>query len=150
VIIYQRETVDSIKDDAKTLFQKDWDETNIHAEKIGLKMDVEAYYHLEKMGRLFVLSAREEDDKKIVGYIGFIVSGSMQHSELTAACTGLFIDKEYRGKNIAKTLILKALSDLKDAKIRKISISSSPKHDIGPILKPYGFDLEELVYTLVI
>lgn len=147
--VIKRETIAEFRDDAEALFQADWQETNPHADKIPLAMDYARYDEIEQEGRLFIFAARD-DEGRLVGYIGFIEQKSMQHQARLAGCTGLFICKEHRGRMLAMQLIRSALDALKAEGIVKVSISSGPMHDIGPMLARFGFIREEIVYSTVL
>ena len=148
MITVKLETPEQFKNDAIPLFQADWDETNIHANKTTLKINYEKYELLYKAGKLLIVAAR--DDEKLVGYLLFGITGSMHHSELVASSIGLYVIKEYRGCGVAKNLIESSINIIKKTKIKKICINTAPINDIGPMLKPHGFELEQKIYSIVV
>lgn len=139
------ETIDQFYNDAVELFKQDWDETT--SDGIEFEIDEESYRQYEKEGRLLIIAARNE--RKLIGYIGFIISQSLHHKKNIAMCSGLYVSKENRGKT-GSLLMKSALELLKKTQIDKIRISSSVKNDIGKFLERYDFKAEETVYGLLL
>lgn len=148
MLVIEKEAAEKFKEDSARLFQEDWDETNPFAEQIDFNLNYAKYFALEVQGRLLIVTAR--DDGKLVGYIGFVASISLQHNRYVARSVGLFVAKSHRGGMIGYNLIKKAIELQKGTDIKKIQISYGPFRDISKMLKRFGMELEETVYGMVI
>lgn len=144
-ISIKRETIDSFYSDAKELFVKDWEETT----RDGIEFDIDeaTYRKYEQAGRLFIITARFQE--KLIGYIGFTLTESLHHKLKMANCSGLFVEKQYRGRT-GTWLVLAAKDMLRASGIDKMRISTSTKNNVSKLFEKYGMISEEVVYGLML
>lgn len=148
MIEIRRETTETMQRDGSHLFNQDWEETVMYSDAHKFSPMVEAYRQLEKSGRFYALSLR--DDEKMFGYLAFIISKSVQTGKPVATCCGLYIDKAHRGGFLWKRLIEAAKADFARVGIDHIRISTSPKNDITKMLERIGFQKEETIFGMMI
>ena len=82
--------------DAKDLFLLHWKELGLNHEAVPLDCDVEGYANLDKIGKLFILTARASG--RLVGYLTFFLHGHLHYksSGLMALTDMYFVLPEFR------------------------------------------------------
>ena len=80
----------------------------------------------------FVLGKKIED--RLVGYISFTISFDTADVEL------VLVDKDFRGRGIAKELLTKALKEIKDKNVSKVLLEVRKDNDLAlSLYKGNGF-----------
>lgn len=146
MITLQVETVDECLVDIQPLIEDHWQEIGIHKDKMKLNPDYNAYYSLEKLGMLHIVTARESDE--LVGYFISIVQPHIHYkSNIQAMNDILFVDKRFRGRSLGIKLFLFAEKELKKIGVSFISIHSKTQQDLKPLVERLGYTHSENVYT---
>lgn len=146
-ISVSRETSDQFYDDAQELFKKHWNESTIDR-RIDVAVDLGWYLEQENAGKLNIFAARHFG--KLVGYIIFVSMKSPHCTGDTAVCSGVFVEKEYRGMGIFKQLMKQSRLSLAGGDITALRVSCSAGFDIGFMLEPHGFIKSEITYECLI
>ena len=107
-------------------------------------LDWDSYLQLSLAGRCRVVTVRDEE--RLVGYSCFCISNNLNHKGvIEAANTGIFIDKEYRGK-ITLELIRKSDEYLKAiGVIEAIYILNDDR--IGALLRRAKYKAKHTVWS---
>jgi len=112
-------------------------------------MDWETYAKLEDLGLVKIFTAR--DNGKLVGYLWVILSPNLHSKGTTVASDdGLFVSKEYRGKQVAQDLIRFTEQCLKEDGLKVFCISGTHENPIGPLMNRMGYTAIETKYQKVL
>jgi len=146
---YQQEFLDTVKDEAISLIEDHFSEVYPSKESFSLDMDWETYSKLEELGLVKIFTARDND--KLVGYLWVILSPNL-HSKgtFTASDDGLFVSKEYRGKQVAQELIRFTEQCLKEDGLKVFYISGTHENPIEPLMNLMGYTAIETKYQKVL
>lgn len=107
-------------------------------------LDWDSYLQLSLAGRCRVLTARI--DGKLIAYSCFCISNNLNHKGIIeAANTGIFIEKEYRGK-ITLEFIRKSDEFLKELGVTEV-IYILNDNRIGALLKRAKYKAKHIVWS---
>jgi len=103
-ITYQVEKYADVKEELEPLAIAHHLEEDPRKETTSIDIDWEMYSALEDTGSFILVTAR--DGETLVGYLSFIISETPHiKGYLQAVSDALFIDKAFRGKEVASNLI---------------------------------------------
>ncbi len=89
-----------------------------------------------------------EEDNKIIGYVGFNIMRHPQHyNNLFASSVAIYIDPEYRKKNLGKDLIRFSEQELKKEGVEYVQLVSNENKPIDDFCKKLGYVSSSIVYT---
>ena len=114
-----------------------------------LKMDWSYYGDLEKLGRLVIITAREDYD--LLGFAMYLLSNHPQHGGMPIAfCNTLAVDTKHRGKGIGRQLVQAAEAYLRGTDVKMMFHGYRTVYDAEPLFPKLGFDLIEHIYMKVL
>jgi hypothetical protein len=140
---YGIETWGAFAPDARGLWLDHHAEASLEFD-LPFEIDEELYAALDKAGRLFILTARDEG--RLVGYITVTISKHPHYKAMCAFEDMLFVAKPFRfGKGLAvgeqtgMKLIEKALTHLRRLKVGRAYFRSPLSRDYSALLRRRGF-----------
>lgn len=138
-----------MKDEAISLIENHFAEAYPSRETFSLDMDWDMYAKLEDMGLVKIFTARDND--KLVGYLWVILSPNLHSKGTTVASDdGLFVSKEYRGKQVAQDLIRFTEQCLREDGLKVFYISGTHENPIEPLMNRMGYSPIETKYQKVL
>lgn len=127
---------------AKNL-ENHYDDVNLKDEYGRPNLDWDSYLQLSLAGRCKVVTARND---KLIAYSCFCISNNLNHKGIIeAANTGIFIDKEYRGK-ITLELLRKSDEYLKGLGVNEVNYILNDKR-IGALLRRAKYKAKHTVWS---
>jgi GNAT superfamily N-acetyltransferase len=149
VIIYQQESLVTVKADIIPLLEKHWEEVAINKEKIKLNPDWDAYANLEDAGVLKIFTARNED--KLVGYFVVFVKSHIHYKDhLFCYNDVIFVDEEYRKGFTSPRLIKFAEKCLKADGVEVMIVNTKRHKPFDSLLVWLGYKHIENLYSKVL
>ena len=140
---FQRETLAQCLEETKPLLLEHWKEITQYVD-IPLDPDYQRYYTLEQSGLLRVFTARSKEGN-IIGYAVFFVNTNAHYKQsLQALQDVIFIDPKHRG--IGGRFILWCDEQLKSEGVQLVCHHIKAKHNFGPMLERFGYELIDLIY----
>jgi GNAT superfamily N-acetyltransferase len=139
------------RDGHKKLFPEHFDELAVHKEQIPLGMDDSLYQHIEDLGRLHVLTAREAGE--LVGYYVAIVIPNHPHNKDAGPCSTtdmFYMARAHRKGGSGAKLLMMAEKTLRERGVTKASISVKLHQNHGPLLEALGWEHTDLVFQKVL
>lgn len=107
-------------------------------------LDWDAYLQLSLAGMCKVLTVK--DDDKLIGYSCFCINNNLNHKGfIEASNTGIFVNKEYRGKIILE-IIRKSDEYLKELGVMEIIYVLNDDR-IGALLKRAKYKAKHIVWS---
>lgn len=136
---YKEEYFDNeIVNELSPLTELSWSEANC-APAAHYEPDWNKYIQLNEMNLLRLFTVRNLE-KKLVGYITFIVGPTLHSKNLKHALhDSMFILKPYRKNGTAKSLISYAENLFKEEKVNTMIVTVMTHRDFSPTLKQLGF-----------
>lgn len=130
---------------AKNL-ENHYDDVDLKDEYGRPNLDWDSYLQLSLAGRCHAVIARQG---KLIGYSVFCISNNLNHKDVVeAANTGIFVNKEYRGK-ITLELIRKSDEYLKGIGVNEISYILKDDR-IGMILRRVKYKAKHILWSKII
>jgi GNAT superfamily N-acetyltransferase len=149
VITYQQESLVTVKEDARPLLEKHWEEIALNKEIIKLNPDWDAYADLEDAGILKIFTAR--DDDRLVGYfVTFVRSHIHYKDHLFAYNDILFLDPDYRKGFTGSKLIKFAEKCLKEDGVSVVIVNTKRHKPLDILLSWLGYKHIENIYSKVL
>lgn len=143
MITFQKELLKDCMEEMKPLFTEHWKEIAAY-DDIPLDPDEERYYNIEREGVLRVYTARAES-KELIGYAVFFVNTNAHYkTSLQASQDIIFIHPKHRG--IGGRFILWCDEQLKAEGVQVVFHHLKAKHNFGPMLERFGYELVDLIY----
>lgn len=142
----QVETVESVRDDINELIYLHWDEIALNKDKIKLAPDWETYELLDKLGKLSIVTIRENG--KLIGYCIEIMNKHMHYKNNIFAMNDIFfIHPDYR-KSMKGVRLFKAVEkNLIKHGVDVWVVHIKTHMSAAPLLKRMGFGLIEENYS---
>lgn len=149
MIKYQQESLVTVKEEARPLLEKHWEEIALNKDKIKLNPDWDIYADLEDAGILKIFTARSEG--KLVGYFVALVKSHIHYRDhLFAQNDILFLDKDYRKGFTGPKLIKFAERCLKEDGVSVVLVNSQKHKPFDVLLKWLGYRHIENIYSKVL
>lgn len=149
MIIYQQESLVTVKADIIPLLEKHWEEVAINKEKIKLNPDWDAYANLEDSGVLKIFTARNEG--KLIGYFVVFVKPHIHYKDHLFCYNDLiFIDEEYRKGFTSPRLIKFAEKCLKADGVEVMIVNTKTHKPFDSLLVWLGYKHIENLYSKVL
>jgi GNAT superfamily N-acetyltransferase len=149
VIKYQQESLVTVKEDARPLLEKHWEEIALNKDKIKLNPDWDAYADLEDAGVLKIFTARS--DGELVGYFVVFVKAHIHYRDhLFAYNDILFLDKEYRKGFTGAKLIKFAEKCLREDDVSVVVVNTKRHKPFDVLLNWLGYRHIENIYSKVL
>ena len=142
-----------ILEEIKPLLSLHWSENANHQDKVPLDPNWAAYEHLESIGVMEAIAARDEDNRLVGYYISSVLPHPHYRSTLYSFNDVYFLLPEYRtAANGIKLFVCyeeSMLARMKRDGYDKIVLIGRARfpHDPGKILKRLGWELAETVWT---
>ena len=144
-IVFARETVAGIWEEAQPLFAAHWREI-AHYPDIPFAPDREMYVQLDESGLLRVFTVRL--DGQLAGYNAFFVKPHPHYSgSLQAAQDVLFLHPDCRNAGIGIRFIDWCDGELAAEGVQVVTQHLKAAHNHGPLLERLGYELMDLIYT---
>lgn len=147
MVTFQQETLYAVIDEIPPLIQTHYDEVTLHKNTMKLAIDWDRYAELERMGKLFIYTAR--DESKLIGYCAFFVERHIHYKDNDVALNdALFLQQHYRGGEIGGTA--DQLLDFCEHQLTqngpvKIVFHVKFSRDFRPLLHRRGYCDEEII-----
>ena len=142
-IVFAKESLPHLMTEVSDLITEHYEEIT-HYKDIELAPDWDAYLRVYESGGLRCYTARKED--KLVGYCIFFIKHNMHYkNSLQASQDILFITKEQRGRG--GRFIKWCDEELKEEGVQVVYHHVKKKHNFGPLLERFGYDLVDLIYA---
>jgi len=144
MIKYQVEDYDQVIEEIKPLLDEHWEEVALFKEHIKLTPNYTMYEDLYNAGKLFIMTARDED--KLVGYnIMFLSNHPHYKDDIFAQQDLIYVDPKYRGTRVALKLVLYTENFLRDnMDVSVINYRMKLTHDYSRLLEKLGYKTVEL------
>lgn len=142
---FQQERIEELIPELLPLLELHYRELTLHQDVVKLAPKWADYITLDAMGRLAVLTARE-DSGLLVGYNIFFINTHMHYADLMVAVNDVFY---IRGTNRPGPLALRFLryteTALKGLGARKLAYHTKYGNNFARILRRMGYSDEEAV-----
>ena len=149
MIKYQQESLVTVKEEARPLLEKHWEEIALNKDKIKLNPDWDAYANLEDVGILKIFTARDEG--KLVGYFVVFVNRHIHYKDhLFAYNDILFLDADYRKGFTGPKLMKFAEKCLKEDGVTAVVVNTKRHKPFDVLLKWLGYKHIENLYSKVL
>lgn len=140
---FNEESYALIKNDARVLFQKHYDEVVKHKD-IPLQVHDEAYLQLDKHNNYKVYTARK--DGVLIGYNNYFISINLHYDDCMQAVQDvIFIDKEHRG--FGKEFVKYSEAQLKTHGVKLIHSFLKIESKASNLYLDLDYKLSEFVFT---
>jgi len=148
MIIYREERAEDLVDEIKLHIHNHWEEVEQYKDKIKLNPDFNKYIELDNLGMLHVVTARREQDLKLIGYFISVIMPPLHHKDhLFAVSDIIYIAPEYRGKLLGLKLIKYTEKKLKEKGVSVLNITMKTHASFEKILERIDFNKQEITYT---
>ena len=146
MITYQTESWDQYWRDAEPLWEQHWQEIALDKDSIKLDPDKEAYAKLYDMGKLLLVTAREEG--VLVGYhASFIMTHLHYKSTLTGHGDVFWLHPDHRKGSAGLKLFHKVEAEMRSRGVKKMSMSHKLHLDLGALFRYLGYTHIENTYA---
>lgn len=150
-IRYQRETYDDVIEEIKELLYAHWQEVELYQEELKLDPIYERYKTIEDVGMLFIYTAREKVDGRLVGYyISFVDLASHYRTTLVSTNDLVYIHPKYRKGLVGYTLIKNAEQELKKMGVDVVVLGTKANSNLPPLMERLGYKQHDIIYSKVI
>lgn len=145
-ILYAQEFLGTVRDDITPLLRRHWSEVALNKDQIPLDPDWDAYEELERGGMLRIFTARV--DGQLVAYYVVIVRPHLHYRTTLCAFSDLiYVEPEERCRGVATALVGFSELCLREDGVRLIVANTKVRHDFGPLLSSWGYEVRETVYS---
>lgn len=147
MITYQVENLCDCLNEIELLLQAHFDEVATNKEKLEKpQMDMDAYYALESVGELHVLTARS--DGKVIGYYVAFVRPHLHYIHVLSAITDVYyLSPDYRKGTAGIKLFQEAERTLKARGVKRIFSGTKLHKDMGKLFEYLGWKETERLYS---
>jgi GNAT superfamily N-acetyltransferase len=145
-IKYQQEFLTKVQHECQELIEAHWEDIALNKDKIKLNPDWDAYFALEKEGKLKLFTVRGAD--KLVGYFVVIVGVNLHYKDHVFASNDvIYLHKDYRKGFTGSKLIKFAEECLKQDGVSVLTINTKIHQPFDAVLSRLGFKAIERVYS---
>jgi GNAT superfamily N-acetyltransferase len=111
-----------------------------------LDFDWDTFLALQDRGMLVLVTARDEDI--LVGFNLYVLHRHLHHAVWVASCDGLSVDHNYRGRGIAKSLMLHAEPILRNYRVNMVThnFRTCYPEDTSPLFPKLGYKIIQQTY----
>jgi hypothetical protein len=128
---------------------KHYDEIAQFKDVQKLAPDFEAYDRMEKAGKLWVMTVRDEGI--LIGYIVMFLSNDLHYRELRRATEDIhFIVPEHRKGILGYKMLARMKEEMKLLGVHTITVRTKADNSHGVLFERLGGVLHDLVYTIVL
>lgn len=148
MITFQEEKFSDCIDEGLPLLKNHYKEVALNQDEIPLDIDFDGYLMLESLGKLFVLTVRDEG--KLIGYHSVILSHSLHYRSTLFGDTDIFyVSPDHRGGRLGLRLFKESEARLKPKGVKQVLVQHKLHvHPyIGKILEYLGYREIEHVYA---
>ena len=139
-------TVDEMLAKATILFEEHYEEIARNKEVMKLKPDEETYRNMEKMRRIFILSASQND--VLIGYSVNFVLNHPHYADLVLAQNDLlYIKKEMRGSRAGLRLIKETEIHATSLGCKLMLWHAKENTALGAILPRLKYGVQDIIYS---
>ena len=139
-------TVDEMLAKATILFEEHYKEIARNKEVMKLKPDEETYRNLEKMRRIFILSAWQDDI--LIGYSVNFVLNHPHYADLVLAQNDLlYIKKEMRGSRAGLRLIKETETHATSLGCKLMLWHAKENTTLSAILPRLKYGVQDIIYS---
>jgi hypothetical protein len=143
--VYRTESWESFYRDAEKIFPLHWKELALNQEKIKIDVDYEGYVNLEKLGRLLVVTAR--NDGKLCGYIiAFLMHHLHYKSAGTMALTDMYYVTPDARNGIGIALFAAFEGELKNRDVKLAMTSCKVHQDHQEVFERMGWTFSDKTF----
>lgn len=146
---FNSERLEAVLPEVQALWALHWKETEGYRDALGYNPDLKAFVAYDRGGMFRLFTVRDEVGR-LMGQIGFIVFPSHHTQQKTAGEDFWYVRKEARGRGIARKLLSFAVEALRQEEVRHITLTDKLPSDLGPLVKPLGFEFVARQYSLVL
>lgn len=126
------------------LLRKNWRESPSYEEGLEADPDMELYRRLDQAGVLLCLTLRAFEDRRLVGYVVYIVSPSTHHRTITVGRGDvMYIEPRYRKH--AKEMLMTAERFLRARGCKRLGWAVNQNGSLHRMLLSVGFYEDEIV-----
>lgn len=147
-VTFALERLSEIVPEVEELWRLHFKETEGYRHELGYNPDVPAFLKYDRADMFRLYTVRDEQ-RRLVGQIGFIVFKSRHTQTQTAGEDFWYIREDYRGGGIAKRLLAFALGKLAVEGVQQVTISDKQPTDLEPLLSKFGFKFVSKQYSLL-
>lgn len=142
---FQQEFLDTSANEAKELLELHWNEIAVNRDKIKLNPDWDAYFDLERKGKLRIFTARENG--RLIGYFVVIVGVNLHYKDHVFAVNDiLYLHSSWRKGLTGVKLIKFAEKCLQLEGVSVMSINTKTHRPFDSLMSYLKYDLVERVY----
>ena len=144
-LIFNCEPVLMVKPEMEPMLIDHYEELTLHKDKIKLAPDWELYDKMEKTNNFYLLTARDSENKSLLGYSAWFVKPHIHYKEtIVAANDVLFLRKDQRTGMTGIKLIKYSEQEMKKY-AHKITWHVKGEPDFRPILHRMGYMDEDVI-----
>lgn len=144
-VTYREENFRDVYEDFAELFKKHWEEIANNKNEIKLSVDYDGYIQLDKLGKLHLVTAR--DDGKLIGYtMNFVIRHFHYKDNLFGINDILFVSPEYRRGGVGMSLLKYNEQSLFAKGIEVFHLHMKTAHDFSALLQRLGYREIEKIY----
>lgn len=146
-VAYQSEVLSvELIQEASKLLNMHKNELCLHDDFV-LDPDWELYFAASASGKLVIYTARQESDRKLLGYAAYALHQNMHYRDIKQAVQDvLFMDPSNRGKMAGYKLIQYADKQLARLGVDLVTHHVKIKFDFGPMLERLGYQQSEKIF----
>jgi len=145
-LIFAVERLVDVIDECAPLLHDHWKDVALDQDSITLDPDWDAYYALDSVGALVIITARD-DGLTLVGYSVYIVTENLHYKGLMIADSDIFwLAKTHRKGTAGMRLIRYSETALASRGVHKIMSKVKTHRNVGPVFERMGYDEIERVY----
>ena len=140
------ETLDSVLEELKPIFEDHYKEIAVYTDKIDLDPDYGKYRELEKLGVLHLVVMRKAEE--IIGYCVLFKQPHLHYQkDVWVSMDILYLKPEFRKAGYGSLLVdfVEGVGELVGASV--VLFSTKVKQPFDGLMEAKGYDLIERVYT---
>lgn len=145
---YQVESITVIRDEGDDLLHAHWQEIAAFKNCQKLDPDWATYEKMEAAGRLWTMTARNEQGR-LVGYIVMGIAYSLHYKGLLSAAEDVhFLERDYR-KGMAGYFMLRfMIKAMRERGVKFLSIRTKAARSHEILFKRLGMTMHDIVYSM--
>lgn len=144
---FTREHMPRCKDEVEAIVKGYWESTQAGKDQDPIVFKWDLYEELDKRGRILFLTCRDQDTKKMYGFVSYFIAEHMHHDHIMATCDMLSVVPDMRGRGIGSELVKQAEQWLKAQGITHIVHAYRLIYGDTPLFPKLGYKAEETWYV---
>jgi GNAT superfamily N-acetyltransferase len=146
-ISYQQERFEEIWPEIEPLLLAHYHEIAMYQDKIDLNPDRAFYEYAQDAGRAYLHTVRCKD-KGLIGYAATFVNHNPHYMDHVYAVNDvIFIDPEYRGTDVSKTLMTLLEADMRTLGVSVMTFHMKEYKPFRSLMSSCGFELKEELWA---